>query len=426
MRTSRVAGWVTTAVLAAVTTACSDDGRPDRSDASAASSRAPSLGDASASPTEESGSRVDQVNLDKLMDKVRFPERVAPGFELRDVEYTSPTDAVAELLRESGRPRDRGTLIATTDDGWAHASRVFLREDLSESVEAMPLGDGAVAVKLDDGFAGHPYPPFVLYPDGEVRLLRIAAARPLASGEVLLDEDRWGFFYEIGRSNPGRLWAADAEASEIHPVEASTFGDVWQRVPGRRDALLSVDGHQRATRTWRFATSVDAGRSWTSTVVDLPSRRRFEDEFVPVPVHAVGPGRLQAVAMTQFVTDSPRYLLELWQTEDEETFRRVRVPWEPGYFGGIAYTSDGALLIAEVEGFDSYCRGGPCTRPGRIWRLAAGSAEPQLARGAPRLFGPFWNVGIETSGGVIVARTGMRTVAVSEDGYSWTEVAPGR
>ena len=45
--------------------------------------------------------------------------------------------------------------------------------------------------------------------------------------------------------------------------------------------------------------------------------------------------------------------------------------------------------------------------------------------GAPRLFGPFWAVGINFSGGSIIARTGQRTIALSSDGYSWTKVTPG-
>jgi hypothetical protein len=34
-------------------------------------------------------------------------------------------------------------------------------------------------------------------------------------------------------------------------------------------------------------------------------------------------------------------------------------------------------------------------------------------------------VGIHFSGGSIVARTGLRTIALSADGYTWTEVRPG-
>ena len=108
-------------------------------------------------------------------------------------------------------------------------------------------------------------------------------------------------------------------------------------------------------------------------------------------------------------------------------FRRVPLPWDEPYFGGMAYTPDGALLLAEVLGPNTWCaRRISCYRPGRIWRMAPGESDFEIARGAPRLFGHFGVVGIKVSGGIIVARTGDESVAVSRDGHRWTAVTPGR
>ena len=177
---------------------------------------------------------------------------------------------------------------------------------------------------------------------------------------------------------------------------------------------------------WRFETTADAGQTWQRTDVTLPLRRKYLWRYADVSTHAVGPRHLQAIAMSDAPEDLPLYLRELWMTDDEQEFRRVALPWEQFRFGGMGFASDGALLIAEVEGSDMYCDALVCNRPGRIWRLAPGSTEPRLLAGAPRLFGPFWAVGIYSSGGSIVARTGLRTIALSGDGYTWTKVAPGQ
>ena len=127
------------------------------------------------------------------------------------------------------------------------------------------------------------------------------------------------------------------------------------------------------------------------------------------------------------VQDQPLYLSQLWQTPDEQEFRRVPLPWERMAFGGMAFASDGALLLSEVEvPVGWYCDSLICNRPGRIWRLPSDGTAPRLLSGAPDLFGPFWSVGIEASGGWIVARTGLRTIALSKDGYAWNEVSPGQ
>jgi hypothetical protein len=80
-----------------------------------------------------------------------------------------------------------------------------------------------------------------------------------------------------------------------------------------------------------------------------------------------------------------------------------------------------------VKGPARLCEFLNCNRAGRIWRLPRGGTEMRLLSDAPRLFGPFWRGTLEPSGGgMIVARTGGRTIALSNDGYTWTKVTPGR
>lgn len=223
------------------------------------------------------------------------------------------------------------------------------------------------------------------------------------------------------------LWAADVDAGEIFPVAGSPSGDVWQEVPGRSGAVLSVAGYKKnvGDGVWRFETSPDSGDSWQRTDVTLPLGPKQIWRYADVSDHAIGPGHLQALAMADAPEDIPLHLWELWRTNDEKEFRRVPLPWERMLFGGMAFASDGALLLAEVMGPDTYCDALSCNRAGRIWRLAPGGTELRLLSDAPRLFGPFWAVGIRYSGGLIVARTGLRTIALSEDGYAWTKVTPG-
>lgn len=418
--------FVMLAALAAIATGCSGDERRPSTEPRPAPS--PSESPASATPvTEPPFSDKELARLDKLVDQAEFPDRVGPGFELRDVYYTSSTDAVADFVRDGRGIEDWASAVATTDDNWRHVTTFVLPHDVANGFEYVPLADGAVAIRVGDEYSRRPIPPFVLFPGGEVRPLQTVPSRPLGAASTILDVEFWRLAGLTDKWNPGKLWAVDTDEGELFPVEGSRYGEVWQRVPGRDGAILSVEGFDRRTRTWRFDTSVDGGRSWSTADVGLPSSLRRSPYFVSVTDSAVGPGRRQAVAMTRSSDDLPLALLELWQTDDERTFRRVRLPWDEPYFGGMAYTPDGALLLAEVlEPEPSCAKGYSCPRPGRIWRLAPGRDTFQAARGAPRLFGHFSVVGIDVSGGMIVARTGDDSVAVSRDGRRWSEVTPGR
>lgn len=367
--------------------------------------------------------------LDKLLSNVRFPDRLKPGFELREVHYVSARDAIAEFVRTGGGIDDWATAVAITKDNWRHATTLVVPHSVANGFESVLIDDGAAVVKVGDEYSRRPIPPFVLHPDRTVSPLQTPGRRTLDGNARLLDAERYGFAFGIGHFRSTRLWAVDVDAAELFPIEGSRFGELWEHVPGRDGAVLSMQGYKRRTQTWRFDTSTDAGRTWHTADVPLPLKGRFPSIYAGVSDHAVGPGHRQTVAMTEALLDLPSLLHGLWQTEDELTFRRVRLPKDFEFFGGIAYASDGALLLAEVQGPTAYCGSGDplaCDRPGRIWRLGPHGAEFELLPEAPQLFGHFGMVGISVSGGMIVARTGHDTVAVSRNGYDWTGVRPGR
>ena len=333
-----------------------------------------------------------------------------------------------EFFNDDPDSDDRASVIATTDDNWTHATGLAISWDLADLVDYLPLGRGAVAIKAEDQSPRRSYPPFVLYPDGEVKPLLVTEPRTPDADSELLEINNLGFFYSIGEDDPNGQWAADVDAGEIFPIVGSPPGDLREHVPGRGGAILTLPGYGSAgDGLWRFNTSTDHGHSWGQTEVRVPLGRKPEAEFAGPATHAVGPGHLQAIALTGAVQDRPLHLSQLWRTRDEQVFRTVPLPWKRMAFGGMAFASDGALLLSEVEvppGW--YCDSLVCNQPGRIWRLPSDGTEPRLLSGAPHLFGPFWAVGIEASGGWIVARTGLRTIALSKGGYDWREVSPGQ
>lgn len=401
-----------TVLLAALISGCSDGGsRGPESPAPSEPGGSPTSTASTGSPTDGLPRPMAEHRLDKLtrfLEKVELLDRIPPGFELRDVDYTSRDDAVAYLV-DTRVWQDRGTIIATTGDNWAHSARLRISDELADLVDHFPLGQGAVGIKAQDQYPTRSYPPFVLYPDGDFKPLRVAADREPEPDDELLGIGLYNLFRGVAvdpGDNPRTdvvdqgLWAADVAAAEIFRIAGSPLGDVDDRLRGRGGAVMTTMGYRHGVGdgVWRFETSSDAGRSWSRTDVSLPLGHKYLWRYANVTTHAVGPGRRQAIAMSHAWEDLPLYMWELWWTDDEEEFRRVRLPWDRLRFGGMAFASDGALLLAEVGGSDHYCDQLTCNRPGRIWRLASDDATPKLLRTAPGLFGPFWAVGIESSG----------------------------
>jgi hypothetical protein len=377
-------------------------------------------------------SKAKLAELAAFLRRAEFVDRVGAGFELRDVQYTSHTEAVAEF----DHPKSGDVVVATTDDNWAHASRLLIRWDLADLVSYVPLGRGAVAIKAKSQFRGISPPPFVLYASGEVKPLQVMQPRTPDADSDLLEINLYEFFHAIGAPVQSlapddstvlaSLWGADVEAGEIFPLADSPPGDLLEHIPGRDGTLMSVAGYRGADKVWRFETSTDGGHNWRRTDVQLPlgrSRILPDSYFSP---YVVGPGHLQALALATDGLDGPLYLRQLWLTGDEKTFRRVALPREQMPFAGMAFASDGALLLAEVEDVQCVTSSPVCNRRGKIWRLSPKGSGMKLPSGAPTLFGPHGSVGLKAGGGVIVAQTGYRTLAVTTDGYTWSEVTPGR
>ena len=361
------------------------------------------------------------AKLDAFMDKVDFVDRVGPEFDLTRVRYTSRSDAVAEFHHQGADSDNDGIVIATTDDNWAHASRLLIPWDVADLVDHVPLGRGAVAIKARSQFGGSS-PLFVLYPDGEVKPLVITEPRTLnSSTELVANFD--SLYYSLPLPEHDGQWAVDVDAAEAFPVVGTPSGGLLERVPGRDGVMMTVEGYSYPGHgVWRFHSSTDDGASWSQTDILLPPKRSYADGMS----HAVGPGKMHAIADGRILPDVPLIVSRLWWTDDEKQFRRISLPREDLPFAGMAFAADGALLLSEMElppGW--YCKSLVCKRSVRIWRLPPGGGEPDLLADAPRIFGPFRAVGIGTSGGWIVARTGSRAIALSADGYTWEKVVPG-
>ena len=350
---SRNRAAVTAAVLAALAAACSSGAEPQPP---AEPSRSASQTEAPPSATEESSTRAKEARLAAFLNRARVVERGVVGseFSLIDVHYTSPTDAAADFRNCDTRVRRVcSTVVATTNDNWAHAAGLAIPETLADLVDYVPLGRGAVAIKSVNQNRPRSYPPFVLFPDGRVELLHVALPRSLDKGSNVL-ETRYGeFFYAIGAGKP-RIWAADLDAREIYPLADVPPSTSWGLVSVRDDRVVSGLGYQRSISdgVWRQVESDDDGRTWSQVDVRLPLGNkpisRYAGNFGTLS-HAVGPGDLQVIAMADAFPDLPLFVWELWRTDDGEAFRRVPLPRDRVPFAGMAYASDGALLLAEVE-----------------------------------------------------------------------------
>ena len=387
---------------------------------------------ASESVTRDRLPTVDRDDLAAFMKKAELVDRVGARFDLRDVQYTSPTDAVAWFDgRKSG-----DTVISTTDDNWVNASHLLIRYGLAQNLSYLPLGRGAVAIKPQGGSSRGAAPPFVLYASGEAEPLRIGEPRAPDANSDLLEIDSYHFFWAIDA--PVRtlapddsmmlesLWATDVEAGEIFPLAGPPPGDVQMSVPGRDGAALIIDGYRGSDEAWRFHTSTDRGQTWQQTDVKRPLGRQRILPDAPASPYAIGPGASQALALADYGIDTPHHLRQLWRTDDEEQFRRVRLPRDQMPFAGMAFAPDGSLLLAEVDDTECLISTSVCTRGGKIWRLPPNGSDPVPLEGRPALFGHHGMDLLDASGGVIVARTGYDTLAISTDGYTWSEVAPGR
>ena len=319
---------VTLLPLAVLAMGCNgDEPAPPRSEQAQRSTQTPVPESATRTPSRSTlGTR----SLGFLR-KAEFVDRVGPGFQLRDVQYTSPTDAVAWF--DGWNPATPSSRQPTTT---GLTRPISSSAGLAESVSYVPLGRGAVAIKAGDQYSRGSAPPFVLYASGEVKPLQIGEPRAPDADSDLLEIDNYNFFWAIDA--PVRylapddsmmlknLWAADVEAGEIFPLTGPPPGDLQESIPGRDDAVLSIDGYRGMDEVWRFNTSTDRGQTWRQTDVQLPLGRQRILPDAPASPYAVGPGSLQALAVADYGIDTPHQLRELWRTDDEKQFLARRCP----------------------------------------------------------------------------------------------------
>lgn len=392
---------VATLVMAALLAGCSDGPRP-RAD------KHPS-----ASPTESPPDGGLDLRIALLLKDSKTLERVLadPSLTLDSVEYTSPTDAAAEFWDCHKQSKDVCTeVILTTHDNWAHRSGIAIPDTVADLVDFTPLGGGSVAIKAEDQIENVSYPPFIIRPDGTGTPLHLSREpRDPAAGNFLAD--LWQIAPESGTDTG--TWAVDLDAAEAFPLRhmPSVCCATEQNVLGRDGVVFSVGGYKRRVGdgAWRFDTSTDNARTWRTTDVRLPlGGRRLDNNAMD----AIGPEHLQAIAILQWVQDEPDRLTELWLTDDEQAFHRVPLSRTPKDLGGIAFALDGALLLGEASGH-------------RLWRLPRGATSFEPVPDAPRLSDPDERSTLLSSGGVVIARTGRRTISISTDGSTWTQVKPG-
>lgn len=82
--------------------------------------------------------------------------------------------------------------------------------------------------------------------------------------------DNGDFSSEVGMETG--VWALDVDAADTFALTGWPEGSIWDHVPGREGAVLSVSGYHRniGDGVWRFAESTDNGRNWRRTDVRLP------------------------------------------------------------------------------------------------------------------------------------------------------------
>jgi len=378
-----------------------------------------------------------QDKLDAFLEEAEPVSKrlVGAGYELGWVRYTSSTDAAAEINHR----RNSSTIIATTNDNWAHMVGLTISYDLADLVTFLPLGQGAVAIKAVDQFPRRSYPPFVLYPDGSVEPLLVSREPREVDEESELVPETY-FSDEIGLG--ARLLGADVEAANVFPLpplppHVARRGRTFADVPGR-EGLVNITGYLggSAEGVWRFSTSTDNARTWQTTDVPMPLADHSTRPgcggshscgiygYTDEPRPAVGPGRSQALALLDMPQDAPYYLRQLWATDDETEFDLVPLVRERMAFNGMEFASDGGLLVAEAIDPSGLCE--DVCRPGQIWHWSPGRDELAPLPGAPTVFSRHFGINFYyAGGGMIVAHTGERSIATSSNGNDWKAVTPG-
>jgi hypothetical protein len=404
-RTTRaVAAYVAALLAAAALAGCGSD----KTDESSADRRtkAPS-GDRQTPSPSPTVQELDPRLADRLHDPAALQHLLArPDFRLSYVDYSSATEAAAQVEACTGKGPCREAVL-TTHDNWASWTGMMLPpRGYSAWIRALPGGATVVIITPADGDVHNPFPPFMLRGDGTAFSVRISTeAHDPSPGSVLLPAP------DVPQANDldASMWVLDPARAELYPASQQPCACPQYAVIGP-DVDLDGTSHasiwdeqgtdQFTDDQWTFAQSRDNGRSWQTDRTDILPFKYDDGDF------AAGPGQLLAMSQSTFQNDEPKFLEELYLSENERSWRRISLATAPKTVAGMEFTPDGTLLIADD------------TRH-QLWRLPPGAKALEPVVNSPRV------TRLETSGGVLIAYTGTRTIAVSTDGTKWTPVTPG-
>jgi hypothetical protein len=313
-------------------------------------------------------------------------------------------------------------LLWSAKDGVYRAAVIVTRDNWRTVVAVAAPGDGTQVFALPGGGAAVlPQPeedfgvtvPFLLRPDGRIAALRISAAPDVPSSRGFLvpapDHGAAGSDAVVWVVDPqqGRLFPASSQ-----PCQCGRFGSI-------SDPEADVDGtvHVLVYRQLagdreevQVAQTQDQGVTWQrrrTDAVKQPSGRHSRQFY---GYFAAGPDQLLALAAFEHKDPDDEYsdllLRDLLITEDERAWRTIALRGGLRGIGGLAFTSTGTLVLADEIGK-------------RLWQLPRGGTTLEPVTEGPTMSS------FVTSGSVLIARKGRRTLSVSTDGLTWTDVTPG-
>lgn len=314
-----------------------------------------------------------------------------PDAAIGDIQFAGTRHAAATLRACHG---DGGcdSAVLLTGDGWRSSSVAHLVPGTGR-VWVQLLPDGSVAF-VPEGDAD----PAVLHPDGSLSTLFVSTdPAEVTDGSVLTTGPPLA-----AEGPPGAtLWVLDPQRPSLRPLRTTPRGSIAvspPRVAGDGTVVVAMSDPGPPPVTMTVARSTDGGRSWTYTPVAARSRLAS----LPGGLTVGFGGRMALSFSSDGATISP--LVELWTSADAgRTWTRMRPGDKPRFTDGMGYAPDGTLLLADPE-------------TERMWRTTGRGADLERAPGLPHA------TSLTSTGGVLVAQTGPRTLAVSDDGSSWAEV----
>lgn len=311
-----------------------------------------------------------------------------PASVLSQVVFSDPRHASADL---SLCTSSCTSFVLVTSDAW-HSWHAM--PSPPGGGRLLPLADGSVLVASSDGSDGTVLT--VLHPDGSAAPVHESPSSvAYAPGMQLVPRT---LFEPKAASTDAAYWAYDEASETVRPVHLSAPGYPYLPPVAAPDGAVVMLTRQTAAATSPLlvARSTDSGRTWTS--------RRLVPTTPGVPYAAVGPGGRLAVAFGP-VADDVNPFRELRTSGDGGRTWSVIPPTggRPATVSGLAWTSDGSLLLAE-------------DMPGGLWVSRLGGPLHR-AKGAPAAA----QSALGTTAGVVTSQNTPRTVWWTQDGTTWAD-----